>query len=591
MVAAACLLALLAAGPVATSATPPMLDSIEMEEPFRVWPPFSADRFRYATREVDGVDTSKIVARTAEGTSITLDGVAIGSGESVDVAGLKAPRTIVLRVSKAGELVTSTYEIEVLPQDFPVIEVASWPGVSDGFLLLDSISRQTQRGYVLILDNAGVPWFYLQKPEERPRDFKRHQDGRLSFHETTGVNSVGRRSGERVVLGEDFHEQSRWSTVGLDHTDFHDFLLLANGNRMFLAYDPVFRDLGEDGGGLRLLEDTVVQEVDSNGDVVFEWRSWGDVPLEDQTRPHPSDYAHGNSLDVDTDGNVLVSLRGTSQVVKIDRESGELLWKLGGRSSDFAFVDDPLQGFCGQHTARRLPNGHLLLFDNGNHCPFEQLPPRGEVTRVLEYELDEDNWTARLVWSYSDPQRYSLSAGSSQRLANGNTLVAWGRNTDTATTATEIDPEGNTVQEIAVFAAPGQISSVYRVSRVGAADLRGLLHRCHADSVTLCLGQGRFEVRGRVHDQNGFEGPVAWRSLTPDSGIGHFYDPANIEVVVKLIDGCAINGHIWLFAAGLTNQGVEILVRDLVTGAQRLYVNSVGAPFEPIQDTGSIDCS
>ena len=176
-----------------------------------------------------------------------------------------------------------------------------------------------------------------------------------------------------------------------------------------------------------------------------------------------SDYAHINSIFVDTDDNLIVSARGTSQVSKIEKSSGVLLWTLGGKSNQFTFINDPFENICGQHTASRLDNGNLLIFDNGQYC-WPDVPARGDLTRVVEYQLDETNFTAELVWSYSRPDTYTLSAGSAQRLDNGNTLIGWARGPTVL--ATEVDVDGNIVFEItATDTATGESVRTYRALR------------------------------------------------------------------------------------------------------------------------------
>jgi len=123
------------------------------------------------------------------------------------------------------------------------------------------------------------------------------------------------------------------------------------------------------------------------------------------------------------------------------------MWKLGGLSNEFT-IDDPRGGPCGQHDVSRLANGNVLYFDNGIYCPPDY-PERGELSRAVEYELDEINMTARLVWSFERPGYYAAAGGSAQRLDNGNTLIGWGGNPAQPATpsATEVDANDNIVYE------------------------------------------------------------------------------------------------------------------------------------------------
>ena len=133
----------------------------------------------------------------------------------------------------------------------------------------------------------------------------------------------------------------------------------------------------------------------------------------------PVDWNHGNAVEIDHDGNYLLSFRSLSEVTKIDSRTGAVIWRFGGVANQFQFLGDPLQ-FSFQHGIRRLANGHVILFDNGN----THTPP---FSRAVEYQLDEVARTAMAVWSYRPtPDLYSAALGLAQRLSNGNTVVTFG---------------------------------------------------------------------------------------------------------------------------------------------------------------------
>ena len=151
---------------------------------------------------------------------------------------------------------------------------------------------------------------------------------------------------------------------------------------------------------------------------------------------------HGNSIDIDNDENIIVSNRRSSEIIKIDRTTGEIIWIFGGPTNEFEIINDPLNGFSKQHDARELTNGNLLLFDNGN----EHQPP---LTRVIEYEINEVDKTATLIWEFQQPDELvALSMGSCQRLPNQNTLINWGNITGIKANIMEVDSEKNIVLEL-----------------------------------------------------------------------------------------------------------------------------------------------
>ncbi len=111
-----------------------------------------------------------------------------------------------------------------------------------------------------------------------------------------------------------------------------------------------------------------------------------------------------------------------------------------------------------------------------------------------------------------------------------------------------------------------------------------VLPPCGTDA--LCFGGGRFQVTAFWTDPSSADQHAAIPvSLTGDSGYFWFFDPANIELTVKVLDACSVNGHEWIFAAGMTNLAVEIQVTDQLTGAVVTYSNPAGTAFEPVQDT------
>ena len=110
---------------------------------------------------------------------------------------------------------------------------------------------------------------------------------------------------------------------------------------------------------------------------------------------------------------------------------------------------------------------------------------------------------------------------------------------------------------------------------------------CVGGPETLCLNHQRFEVRAAWRDFRGETGSGRAVRLTGDTGYFWFFNSDNVEMVIKVLDTCAVNGHFWVFAGGLTNVGVGITVTDTAAGVEATYVNPQGTAFQPIQDTGT----
>jgi hypothetical protein len=201
-----------------------------------------------------------------------------------------------------------------------------------------------------------------------------------------------------------------------------------------------------------LLDPVTDRGVDSDATGGFFWTG-----NNNQYAGVAEDWTHSNSLDVLPDGTVLISNRHLDQIVAIKPDFSGVAWKLGGVGSDFTFPD-PTDQFYHQHYARMLPNGHILLFDNGNLRPDAQ---GGQYSRAEELELDFSTMQARKVWEYrASPDLFSSAVGSSVRLSNGNTVVDFGVDTNTLDkpsvfTLAESDPTGKTVS-VTTMSSPGK---------------------------------------------------------------------------------------------------------------------------------------
>ncbi len=112
---------------------------------------------------------------------------------------------------------------------------------------------------------------------------------------------------------------------------------------------------------------------------------------------------------------------------------------------------------------------------------------------------------------------------------------------------------------------------------------------CVADATSLCLNAGRFRVRAHYDDLQGHAGDARAIALTGDTGYFWFFDSSNVEVVVKALDGCAVNQRYWVYGGGLTDVHVVMTVTDTLTGATQTYVNPPHTSFQPLQDSSAFD--
>ncbi len=322
-----------------------------------------------------------------------------------------------------------------LPTDFPepLITVSDSPSSGDIFLLTwhmlevpnDVAFVPTDEQYLMMLDNTGVAVYY--KPVETlSTDFKMQPNGHLTYYDGVAGEFLEMDSTYAVI---DYYGAGNGYT-----TDLHELLLLPNGHALLLAQDTEIMDMSnvvKGGYPAASIIGYVIQELDQNKDVVFQWRSLDYIPVTDclhqDLTAEEIDYIHCNGLDVDTVGNILLSSRHTDEITKIDRQTGKIIWRWGGKENQFTSTNDPI-GFSEQHCIRRTPTGTLLLFDDGNY----HTPP---FSRAVEYSMNETAKTVTQVWQFRHtPDVVAVALGSVQRLPNGNTLIGWGATPSTAVT-------------------------------------------------------------------------------------------------------------------------------------------------------------
>jgi hypothetical protein len=413
---------------------------------------FAPNRLRYSVIAQETPEPLVVTATAASDLAITVAGQPAESGEAVELPELEPGKQFEVSVSDA-DGASRTYAVLYLPSNFPLYRVTVLePGASNDPIYLAMNSGNAH--FVTKLDNYGVPLFYKSLVAE---DFKKHWNGVLSFY-AQKVHKL--RDANFDVLGD-------VTSIGYENTNPHDFVILPNGNYAVIAYNKVVRDLTDFGGAADSeVTDGILQEITPEGDLLFEWNSWDYFTFEenpDFTHTKNLDYAHINSIDVDDNGDWIVSVKRKSQVIKIERDTGDVVWRLGGQTSDFEIENDPLGSFCQQHTASFLDNGHILVFDNGGLCSHAL---DRSYSRVAEYALDFDQMTAELVWTYepSDPI-FAEIQGSAQRLPNGNTFVGWGPAAPHV--ATEVDPDGNVVFNLDGYGPDGELAEVrsYRARR------------------------------------------------------------------------------------------------------------------------------
>ena len=335
---------------------------------------------------------------------------------------------------------------DLTPQPVAVLTVAG--PVGDGHVFLSPQIDNGPSDGLVIVDNRGEPiWINPVSGRAAYNLQVQLYKGAPVLTWWEGTFDAGHGFGEGVVADMSYREIARVTAANDMQVDLHAFRISAQGTALITAYGQV-PGVTTDGG--QPILDNVVQELNiATGELLFEWRSYGAVGIEESYALPGAvlDYFHVNSVAVDLDGHLLVSARNTWAVYKLHRSSGAILWRMGGKRSDFSVAPDA--EFAWQHDAQRQPDGTLTLFD-------DQAPPT--PSRGLALRVDEAARTVALVREFKRPAQVSSDTrGNVQVLPNGNVFVGWGG----APYATEFGPLGDLRFDLALW--PGELS--YRAFR------------------------------------------------------------------------------------------------------------------------------
>jgi len=332
--------------------------------------------------------------------------------------------------------------------DSSLVQRTVWNNPAPGYLFLGPMDNRD----LAIYDNSGYKVFNKRFGflSQGFFDFKMHPNGKLSAFDIV--------SNKFWVMDSSLNVIDTVGAVGYN-TDFHDFLILPSGNYLVVAEADTIIDMSRivpDGHPNCRVNNFIIQEIDYRTKrVVWQWSAIEHFSITDATEDISltTNYIrpfHFNSMELLSDGNLLISCRHLDEITKINRQTGAIIWRMGGskcRNNQFTFVNDTVNNFFGfshQHDPRELPNGNILLFDNGNLKSNQR-------SRAVEYQIDTANRRVTKVWEYVAPSSIVSNAmGSCQRLPNGNTLIAWG---GTASEGghnyllTEVTPDGRIALE------------------------------------------------------------------------------------------------------------------------------------------------
>ncbi len=317
---------------------------------------------------------------------------------------------------------TETIRDSALPAYLPKLVINKSYNPSPGYLFI------CPSPYLMIVDNYGTPVFY-RNAGGTIYDFDLQSDGELTYY-IYPTECYGLDSSLNLVR--------TFKTVDGFSPDVHDLRVLPDGSYYIFGKRNVYVNMDSVVSGGQPNADIIdgaLQEFDKSGNLIFEWDAINYYKITDvdsyiDLTQQTIDFTHLNAVAIDTDGNPIISARNLDEITKIDHNTGDIIWRWGGKQNQFTFINDNI-GFSRQHDIRRFSNGDFSLFDNGTYHPIQ-------VSSGVEYKLDEINKTATLVRRIYVDNLFTSTEGNVEELPNGNRLISWGHNS--APFLTEITP-------------------------------------------------------------------------------------------------------------------------------------------------------
>lgn len=399
-----------------------------------------------------------------------------------------------IRVREGGKL--SKHHVRCLPPGFPSWSYLRGKGQAEWYVM--SPLHHKNADYATIVDRHGVPVWWWRGVDFGPADSKLLPDGTIAWTRWYGDHFGVRDKDAYEVRRPDGTLVRLVRTKG-SPTDTHDMELMPNGHYLVDTYRRrCCEDLSAHGGPSHAeVFDGEIQEIAPNGRLVWKWNTKGHVPVEWTTgdekkqigwwygilrdtpqrpaRERAYDLVHINSMEPDGDG-VVVSARHLDSVFRVDRATGEIDWKLGGRHAPGKSLEvlgpHPTPLLAGQHDARLWKDGSLTVYDNGSW----HRPPSAD-----RFVIDPVKRTARLVERITNPKiAKSVAIGSARKLDGGNWVVNWGGHP----VITENSPDGTIIRRFHLGGGRG----TYRAMPVEPGEL---------DAATLRRGMDRMSQTHR----------------------------------------------------------------------------------------------
>lgn len=364
---------------------------------------------------------------------------------------------------------TRKYYIQTLPENFQDFHFKGktnadrgkfyYANQYAGFENFDDIDFDRDN-YIIKYDYNGNVVFYKRERDIELVNFNRFdtEDGFSGYYyfqqndDGLAQNYQPFRKGEMVILDEDYNvidvvipQQTKMYNTSAPKVEVHDFKVLGKDHYlMFDSYDGYSSEYGIQ------KQEIYIQEL-KDGKVVWEWYS-GDHEIFRDAKVHEEltqqnidvskekflDNIHVNSIAVDPkDGNVIISNRNMNNIVKISKETGDIIWVLGGDDNEFDF--NGLKPFIRQHNAHYNDQGQLMVYDNAIIH---------KRSRGLILDLDEENKKVVNYQEFYDGDQKGVFTGNIETLSDDFIFVNWGMKKDEKIIGSIFDKNGKVVKRI-----------------------------------------------------------------------------------------------------------------------------------------------
>ena len=299
----------------------------------------------------------------------------------------------------------------------------------------------------VIFDQQGnLLWYRGDSPYGNSLDFKYHPDQ----HQFTLINVLDGETFSYDILDTNLSLVDSYTLTGGPGPDSHEFMIYPDGTRVLAGKENRIFDLsgstffGMPGSPTTNVRCFVIQEVDTANTLLWEWDSCDHIAPEQGYdfygySASNFDYCHGNAIEREEDGNYLVSFRNLNAIYKVNRATGNIMWQLGGKTSDFSFANDA--GFSGQHDIRRLSNGDISLYDNGN---MASPSPR---SRTVTYHLDTTTFMATKTWEYTPDTTFFTATMGNAQIKDSLKMMSYGSAYRPYPSATLLDEDDNVISQ------------------------------------------------------------------------------------------------------------------------------------------------